>query len=85
MGNLLIGFLNINNLRNKITDLRMIVESCLPDLLLIEETNLNSDFRTESFPINNYKSPIRLDRSEFGGDLIKYSRNDIICNRLPNF
>ena len=57
-GNLLIGFLNINSLRNKITDLRMIAERCLPDVLLIEETKLNSDFKTKSFLINNYKSPI---------------------------
>ena len=39
---------------NKITDLRMIDERCLPDVLLIEETKLNSDFKTESFLINNY-------------------------------
>ena len=84
-GNLLISFLNINSLRNKITDLRMIAERCLPDVLLIEETKLNSDFETESFLINNYKSPIRLDRSEFGGGLMQYSRSGIICNRLPNF
>ena len=84
-GNLLLGFLNINSLRNKITDVRMIAERCLPDVLLIEETKLNSDFKTESFLINNYKSPIRLDRSEFGGGLMQYSRNGIICNRLPNF
>ena len=59
-GNLLLGFLNINSLRNKITDIRMIAERCLPDVLLIEETKLNSDFKTESFLMNNYKSPIRL-------------------------
>ena len=84
-GNLLLGFLNINSLRNKITDLRMIAERCLPDVLFIEEIKLNSDFKTELFLINNYKSPIRLDRSEFGGGLMQYSRNGIICNRLPNF
>ena len=69
---------------NKITDLRMIAKRRLPDALLIEEMNLNSDFKTESFLINNYKSPIRLDKSEFGGGLMQYSRNGIICNRLPN-
>ena len=83
--NLLIGFLNINSLRNKIIDLRVIAEKCLPDILLIEETKLNSDFKTELFLINNYKSPIRLDRSEFGGGLMQYSRNGIICNRVPSF
>ena len=33
--NLLIGFLNINSLRNEIIDLRMIAERCLPDILLV--------------------------------------------------
>ena len=70
--NLLIGFLNINSLRNKITDLRMIAERCLPDILLIEETKLNSVFKTDLLLINNYKSPTRLDRSEFGGGLMQY-------------
>ena len=36
-GNLLIGFLNINSLRNKITELRMIAERCLHDVLLLKE------------------------------------------------
>ena len=83
--NLLIGFLNIYSLRNKITDLRMIAERCLPDILLIEETKLNSDFKTDLFLINNYKSPMRLDRSEFGGGSMQYTRNGIICNRVPTF
>ena len=34
VGNLLIGFLNIKSLRNKITDLRMIAERCLPEIKL---------------------------------------------------
>ncbi len=63
----------------------MIAERKLPDVLLIEETKQNSDFKTESFLINNYKSPIRLDRSEFGEGLMQYSMNGIICNTLPHF
>ena len=42
--NPLIGFLNINSLRNKITDLRLVMERCLPDILVIEKTKLESDF-----------------------------------------
>ena len=53
--NPLIGFLNINSLRNKITDPRMVVERCLPDILVIEETKLNSDFKSEAF--SNKKLP----------------------------
>ena len=56
--NPLIGFLNINSLRNKIIDLRLVMERCLPDILVIEETKLNSDFKTESFLIHNYQITI---------------------------
>ena len=47
--NLLIGFLNINSLRTKITDLRLVMERCLPNILVIEETKLNSDFKLSPF------------------------------------
>ena len=74
----MLRFLNINSLRNKI-------KRCLPAVSIIEETKLNSDFNSESSFIHNYKSPIRLDRSEFGGGLIQYSSYSIISHRLPNF
>ena len=63
----LIGFLNINSLRKKITDLRVLMKRCLPDVLVIEETKLNSDFQTKSFLVNNYQKPLSRDRNEFGG------------------
>ena len=78
----MIGFLNINSLRNKITDLRLVMERCLPDILVIEETKLNSDFKTESFLINNYQKPIRRDRNEFGGGLMQFVRKGVVCNRV---
>ena len=72
--NPLIGFLNINSLRNKIIDLRLVMERCLPDILVIEETKLNSDLKTEIFLINNYQRPIRRDRNEFGGGLMQLGK-----------
>ena len=78
----LIGFLNINSLRNKIIDLRVIVERCLPDILVIGETKLGSDFRTENFLINEYQVPMRRDRNEFGGGLLQYVRKGVLCNRI---
>ena len=57
----LIGFLNINSLRYKIVDLRIIVEKFLPDILVIEETKLNSEFNNNAFLINNYQTPMRRD------------------------
>ena len=85
LNNPFIGFLNINSLRNKITDLRLIMERCLPDILVIEETKLNSDFKTETFLINNYQKPIRRDRNEFGGGLMQFVRKGVLCNRVLTF
>ena len=82
--NPLIGFLNINSLRNKIIDLRVIVERCLPDILVIEETKLSSDFKTENFLISNYQKPLRKDRNENGGGLMQFVRKGMVCNRIPS-
>ena len=53
------------------------MERCLPDILVIEETKLNSDLKTEIFLINNYQRPIRRDRNEFGGGLMQFVRNRV--------
>ena len=83
--NPLIGFLNINSLRNKMIDLRLVVEKCLTDILVIEETKINSDFKTEIILINNYQKPIRRERNEFGGGLMQFVRKGVVCNRVPVF
>ena len=77
-----VGFLNINSLRNKIIDLRNVAEKCLPDVLLIEETKLSAEFKTEIFLLNNYQPPMRRDRNEHGGGLMQYARKGVVCNRL---
>ena len=81
----LIGFLNINSLRHKIVDLRIIVEKFLPDILVIEETKLNSEFKMKTFLMNNYQTPMRRDRNEFGGGLMQYVRKGVVCSRVPLF
>ena len=83
--NPIIGFLNINSLRNKITDLKMVMERCLPDILLVEETKLNSDFKTETFLMNDYQRPIRRDKNESGGGLMQFIRKGVVCNRVSTF
>ena len=81
----LIVFLNINSLRYKIFDLRIIVEKFLPDILVIEETKLNSEFKNKEFFMNNYQTPMRRDRNEFGGVLMQYVRKGVVCSRVPMF
>ena len=61
------------------------MERCLPDILVIQETKLTSDFKTESFLISNYQKPIRLKRQEIGGGLMLFLRKGVICNRVSIF
>ena len=61
------------------------VERCLPDILVIQETKLTSDFKTGSFLINNYEKPIRRDRNEYGGGLMLFIRKGVICKRGSTF
>ncbi len=81
----IIGFLNINSIRYKIIDLRIIIERFLPDILVIEETKLSSEFNNNAFLINNYKAPMCHDRDEFGGGLMQYVRKGVVCNRVPSY
>ena len=60
-------------------------ERCLPDVLVIEETKLSKDFKTELFVMNNYQYPMRRDRNEFGGGLMQYVRKGVVCNRITAY
>ena len=59
------------------------MERCLPDLLVIEETKLSSDFKTATFFVNNYQIPMRRDRNAFGEGIMLYVRKGVVCNRVP--
>ena len=74
----LIGFLNISSLRNKIIDLTVLMERCLTDVLVIEETKINSDSKTESFLVSNYQKHMRRERNEFGGGFMLYARKSVV-------
>ncbi len=40
-------------------------------------------FKTDAFLIPHYKTPMRRDRTQFGGGLLQFVREGVICNRLP--
>ena len=63
------------------------MEKCFPDISVIrvEETKLNSDFKTEIFLVNDYQKQIRRDRNEFGGGLMQFVRKGVVCKRVSSF
>ena len=72
--NPLIGYLNINSLRNKITDLRVIMKTLSLDYLILSETKIDESFPTSQFNVEGYEIRVRRDRDKFGRGLIEFVR-----------
>ena len=70
--NPLIGYLNINSLRNKITDLRVIMTILSLDYLILSETKIDESFATSQFNVEGYEIRARRGRDKFGGGLIEF-------------
>ena len=55
--NPIVGYLNINSLRNKIDNLREVCKTVQIDILCINETKLDDSFPDSQFKINGYQFP----------------------------
>lgn len=82
--NPLLGYLNINSLRNKIVDVREIMSKFSPDYFVLAETKLDESFPTAQFNIDGYEIRTRKDRNIHGGGLIEYVGKGVICKQLHN-
>ena len=81
------GYLNINHLRNKVVDLRPLVEDIEPTVLAIAETKLNDSYPSAQFRIDNYYCPneYRKDRTyNAGGGILVYIKKGIPSKRLKS-
>ena len=81
----LIGYLNINSVRNKIVDLQIIIQNIPLDYLFLSETKLNESFPNAQFNLDGYEIWARRDRDKNGGGLIEFFRRAVICKRIRNF
>ena len=81
----LLAYYNINSLRNKIGDIKFVVNRCMPDLLVLAETKLDSSFPKAQFLMENYHMPTRRDKNKHGGGIIEYIRKGLIRRGLPDF
>ena len=70
--NPLLGYLNINNLRNKIIDLREIVKYLELDYFVISQVKINESFLSQ---------PFAMDIVEIGGGLLEFVRKGFIYKR----
>ena len=82
--NPLIGYLNINSLRNKIIDVRGMIGRLQLDYFVISETKLGSSFPSAQFHIGDYEIRNRRDRDKSGGGLTEFVKKGIIMKRLKD-
>ena len=84
VNNPLIGYLNINSLRNKIVDLREIILELSLDYLVLSETKIDQSFPTAQFYIKGYEVRARRDRDKHRGGLIEFAKKGFSLKGLRN-
>ena len=70
---LIIAYLNINSIRNKIDFMRPMISESI-DVLIIAETKIDNAFPASQFVIEGFMKPFRYDRNQNGGGLLIYVR-----------
>ena len=83
--NPMIGYLNINSLRNKLTDLKVILKYLSLDYFILSETKLDESFPNAQFTLDGYEIRAGRDRNKFRGGLIEYVRKGLICKRTSKY
>ena len=59
LNNPLIGYLNINSVRNKIADLQIFIQNIPLDYLVLSETKLDESFPNAQFNLDGYEIIVR--------------------------
>ena len=83
--NPLIGYLNINSLRNKIIDVWEVIGKLSFDYFVISGTKLDESFPSAQFNISDYEIRNWRDRDTNDGGLIEFVRKGFITKRLKDY
>ena len=81
----MIGYFNINSVRNKIADLQIFIQNIPLDYLVFSETKLDESFPNAQFNLDGYEIRAWIDRDKNSGSLIVVGRRGIICRRISDF
>ena len=76
LNRVIISQININSIKNKI---ELLSETVLGnnDILMVCENKIDIPFPTSQFFIQGFAAPLRLDRTNTGGGILVYVRDDI--------
>ena len=77
----IIGHLNINSIRNKLETLPFLLAD-YTDILMISESKLDGTFPSSQFQSYGCRTPYRLDRTDRGGGILLFVRENLITRLL---
>ena len=81
---LIIAYLNINSIRNKIDFLRPVVSEYV-DVLIIAQKKIDNTFTTSQFIIEGFMKPFMHDQNRYGGGLLVYVRERAPIKELSSY
>ena len=81
--NPIISYLNLNSLRNNITNLGEIMSKAALDIVCFDKTKLDQSFHDFQFHMENYQFPLFWRNSKDGVKLV-FVKNDPIANRVKD-
>ena len=81
--NVIMSYINVNSIRNKLDDLFTVVSNNV-DILCIAETKLDNSFPEGQFILDGYKKPYRLDVSTSTGGLLTYVKSNLPSRQLTS-
>ena len=84
VNNLVVASININSIRNKFDQLKLLVNDNV-DILIVEETKIDETFPTGQFIMDGYMPPFRKDRNQYGGGLLIYVKDNIPAKLVENY
>ena len=76
LNRVIIGQININSIGNKTELLSEAVLGNI-DILMVSEAKIDMSFPASQFVIQGFAAPFRLDRTNTGGGILVYVRDDI--------
>ena len=83
INNLVLASININSIRNKIDQLRLLLDQNV-DILIVEETKIDETFPAGQFSIEGFMPPFRRDRNQHGGGILVYVKDNIPAKLVEN-
>ena len=73
--------INISSIRERFELLSINFKDNI-DILLLTKTKMDQNFPDPQFAIDGYSRPFRFDRNQQGGDILVFSREDILPHSL---